>query len=212
MTHLPSAYRPDDQAPHSRRFVAVEGVSGCGKTTLVRHLGAELPAATLHTIPQPLSKLSGWVNGHCLPLPQLAFYLTGLLHASDSIRAYLPRRHVVADRYATSVIANHAAVNGIEVRKVQEMLHPFTPYLVRPGITLYLHTSASELRRRMADKPDLSPSDRHLLDNPQVLTRLVSLYVQFAEDDPNAVGIVTDGMTIAEVADTAWLAVKERAC
>lgn len=208
---LPSAYRATERDKHGM-FVAVEGVSGCGKSTLVRNLGADLTAATLHTIADPFTRMTNFINRHTLPMVQLCFYLSGVLHTSDTIRGQLAHRSVVADRYVTSVVVNHASVNGIDVRRVQEVLHPYVPYLVVPDVTLYLHASASELRRRMADKPDLSPSDRHLLDHPKILARLISLYDRFAQDDPHAVTIATDGLTLAEVAAAARAALKEYVC
>jgi dTMP kinase len=208
---LPSAYRATEQDKRGV-FVAVEGVSGCGKSTLVRRLGADLPAATLHTLADPFTRMTNFINRHTLPLVQISFYLAGALHTSDAVRSQLAHRSVVADRYITSVLVNHASVNGIDVRRVQEVLHPYLPYLAVPDITLYLHTSDGELRRRMAGKPDLSPSDRHLLDHPQILARLIGLYEQFAKDDPHAVTITTDGLNIAEVVTAAKAALKEHAC
>ena len=106
--------RPDQ--PRTGLFVVLEGISGSGKSTLAALIARRLACPHFHTVPAPLSDLQPYINEQARALPQLAFYLTGALHASDLARHALTTGHAVADRYISSVIANHAAVHDLRQR------------------------------------------------------------------------------------------------
>ncbi|WP_226962679.1 hypothetical protein [Streptomyces sp. C8S0] len=72
--------------PAEGQLYVLEGVSGIGKSTLSALLAERLGGTTLHTLPEPLTAWSAQVNSALRPLPQLGFYLSGLLHASDLVR------------------------------------------------------------------------------------------------------------------------------
>jgi thymidylate kinase len=182
-------------------FVVLEGISGSGKSTLARLLAAGLRGRAFHTVPAPVSDLQPYINASARPLPQLAFYLAGVLHASDLARNALQHGHAVADRYLSSVIANHAAVHGLDNDAVAAVIAPFTGYLATPDLTVYLHTSPSELARRMRAKPDQTCSDRDLLSDANLLQRLQDHYDQMAATDPTARHLHTTGRSPAELAD-----------
>ncbi|MEU1806888.1 hypothetical protein [Streptomyces sp. NPDC019937] len=90
-----------------------------------------------------MTTAAGYSPVCCASLPQLAFYLSGVLHASDSIRHCRIIGPVVADRYVSSVIACHAAVHGVEVETVIALLNPFHSYLEIPTCTFYLSTQTA---------------------------------------------------------------------
>lgn len=153
VTSLATAYQPaGDQ--RAGLFIVLEGISGSGKSTLAALLARQLKGRWFHTVPAPVSDLQSYVNANARPLPQLAFYLAGVLHASDLARSGLREGHVVADRYVNSVIANHAAVHGLDNDAVSTAIAPFTRYLAIPDMTVYLHASSTELARRMRAKSD----------------------------------------------------------
>lgn len=172
---LPAAYQADHQVTRGE-FIVIEGISGSGKSTIARILGEVMPARTLHVIPAPLTELTGYINTRARVLPQFAFYLTGVLHAGDTVREWLQSGPVVADRYINSVIANHAAVNGLDHRNALALAAPYLPYLPKPLLTVYLNTSEAELRTRMAAKPDLNDNDRQLLADRDMLNEVIDLY------------------------------------
>ncbi|MFI2078108.1 dTMP kinase [Streptomyces triculaminicus] len=203
---LPSAYVPAPCARSRGRFIVLEGVSGVGKTTIKDLLADRMAASSLHTLPRPHSDWSPTVNARLQPLPQFAFYLSGLLHASDTIRIYHRHSPVVADRYVSSVLACHAAVHGIALEDVQRMLQPFRPYLETPDHTFYLRCSEASLRQRLAAKEHsgaLTPDDAELFSVPGRLQRLVANFEAVAEADPSAVVVDTDGKPPGELAD--WI-------
>ena len=194
-----SAYQP---AATSRAglFIVLEGISGSGKSTLARLLATRLCGRHFHTVPAPVSDLQPYINASARPLPQLAFYLAGVLHASDLARDALQHGHAIADRYLNSVIANHAAVHALANDSVAAVIAPFTSYLTVPDLTIYLHTSPPELARRMRAKPGQTRSDHDLLTDPGLLQRLQDRYDQIAAADPAARHLHTTGRSPAELA------------
>ncbi|MFF9478088.1 thymidylate kinase [Streptomyces sp. NPDC014733] len=197
----PPPYTPP---PAARRgpFIVLEGVSGIGKSTLTRILAARIGAAALHTLPAPHSAWSETANTAMKPLPQFAFYLSGLLHASDLVRQQLARGPVIADRYASSVIACHAAVHHLHTDDVTRLLTPFTPYLTAPDHTFYLRCSPNALRERMTTKQDLKADDTALFGVPGRLERLVANFDAAADADTTAIRLDTDGISPRQLADT----------
>jgi dTMP kinase len=202
ITHrpLPAAYQAADTA-RSGIFVVLEGISGSGKSTLAAHLAERLDCKPFHTVPAPVSALQPYINANALALPQLAFYLAGALHASDLARQALQTGHAVADRYINSVIANHAAVHGLDNATAATTIAPFTSYLAQPDLTVYLHTDFDELAARMTAKRDQTASDRDLIADRDLLRRLQANYDAIASTDPTAYHLHTDGRTPVELAD-----------
>jgi dTMP kinase len=194
-----AAYRPG-AAGRAGLFIVLEGISGSGKSTLARLLAGRLRGRHFHTVPAPVSGLQPYINASARPLPQLVFYLAGVLHASDLARDALHDGYAIADRYLNSVIANHAAVHGLDNDTVAAVIAPFTGYLAVPDLTIYLHTSPAELARRMHAKPDQTRSDHDLLTDPALLQRLQDRYDQIAAADPTARHLHTTGRTPGELA------------
>ncbi|BBJ44061.1 hypothetical protein SSPO_067790 [Streptomyces antimycoticus] len=198
---LPFAYQPLGSGGPRGPFVVLEGVSGIGKSTLAHALTKRLGGTVLHTLPRPHSGWSSVVNSRLRSLPQFAFYLSGLLHASDSIRHCGAIGPVVADRYVSSVIACHAAVHDVEIETVATLLEPFRSYLETPTRTFYLRCSETALRKRMASKDDVKQDDTELFAVPGRLARLLINFEQLADSDPTAALVETDGRTPDDLAD-----------
>ncbi|GLY33463.1 deoxynucleoside kinase [Kineosporia sp. NBRC 101731] len=209
MVELPSCYQP----PITSRvapFLAVEGISGSGKSTITNLLTGRLDASYLHMLPKPLSTMSGYVNDHGGTLTQWAFYLAGALDAGDTVRHTLASAPMVTDRWVNSVIANHTAVNSLDLNTVREMFAPFLRYLPVPDLTIYLETSEEELLRRFHSRPDRTPQDRLLVRRPGLLTTVMDYYRRLAAEDPTAVTITTDGHTPEELTEQIALLLETR--
>jgi thymidylate kinase len=194
-----AAYQPASTVRQGL-FVVLEGISGSGKSTLAKLLARQLGGRHFHTVPAPVSDLQPYINANARPLAQLAFYLAGVLHASDLARDGLQHGHVIADRYLNSVIANHAAVHDLPNDTVAAVIASFTGYVAVPDLTVYLHTSPRELTRRMTAKPDQTRSDQDLLADPVLLQRLQDHYDQIAATDPTARHLHTTGRCPDELA------------
>nr|WP_202451619.1 AAA family ATPase [Streptomyces sp. SID4948] len=198
---MPAPYRPVsfDGPPHP--FIVLEGVSGIGKSTLAQALTRRLGATSLHTLPAPHTDWATLVNRRLHALPQFAFYLSGLLHAADSIRLARMVGPVVADRYASSVVACHAAVHKIAVEEVAQLLQPFRPYLETPTRTFYLGCSEAALRERLAVKNDVKQDDLDLFAVPGRLARLLADFRAVQAADPTAVALDTTDKSPDDLAD-----------
>jgi dTMP kinase len=200
---LPTPYRPLYLDGPQHPFIVLEGVSGIGKSTLAWALTDRLGATTLHTLPTPHAGWSALINTRLRALPQFAFYLSGLLHAADAIRLTRAVGPVVADRYASSVVACHAAVHEVAVEEVAQLLEPFRPYLETPTRTFYLGCSEAALRERLAVKRDVKQDDLDLFAVPGRLTRLLANFRTVQAADPTAVALDTDGKSPDDLAD--WI-------
>ncbi|WP_171114073.1 MULTISPECIES: thymidylate kinase [unclassified Streptomyces] len=201
---LPPAYEPTSTASHQDPFIVFEGVSGIGKSTLTKAVADRLCASTLHTLLPPHSGWSSEVNSRLCPLPQFAFYLSGLLHAADCVRRFRTTGPVIADRYASSVIACHSAVHGIDMSESIRLLDPFRAYLEPPDHTFYLRCSEAVLRRRLAAKAQqnkLTADDTELFTVSGRLPRLLANFEAAAHADPTAVVVDTDNKTPNELAN-----------
>lgn len=196
-TGVPPSYLPP-LALAAAQFVAVEGVSGAGKSTVVRLLAEKLGATSLHVLPPPYS-LTRAVNADLAPLPQLAYYLSGLMHAGDLVRQTIATTPMVTDRYAISVIANHAAVHQLPLTAVLSFVEPLLAYLPAPAVTVYLRTSEPEIRRRMQTKPDITSSDRQLLSVPRLLEKVLVHYDTLMAGEPTGLWVETDEMSPEEI-------------
>ncbi|MET7727512.1 dTMP kinase [Streptomyces mirabilis] len=201
MSPLAGAYTPGAPTPRKGPLVILEGISGIGKSTLARVLARRLHAATLHTVPDFYMPWAPVMNANTRALPQCAFYLSGVLHASDIIRAHLARGPVVSDRYISSVLAYHSAVHELDMAQVAELLAPFRPYLVNPDHTFYLRCTDATLRARMASKTDYNRDDDDMMTVPGRLDRLRVNFDTVAANDPTAVIFDTDDHTPGELAD-----------
>ncbi|UKY49228.1 dTMP kinase [Streptomyces inhibens] len=199
-TRLPAPYQPAYYEGAKGPFLVLEGVSGIGKSTLARLLAGRLNATGLHTLPAPHSEWSTMINSRLRALPQFGYYLSGVLHASDSIRQTRMIGPVIADRYVSSVIACHAAVHGVDIDTVTRLLEPFRDYLEAPTRTFYLRCSEEQLRERLATKQDIKSDDTDLLKVPDRLTWLLHNFEQVAASDPSAVWLDTDGRTPDDLA------------
>ncbi|MGW2572863.1 dTMP kinase [Streptomyces sp. NPDC001537] len=202
MTLAPT-YQPIYHEGEEGPFIVLEGVSGVGKSTLRKLLVRRLGATGIHTLPAPHTKWSSDVNAKLRPLPQFAFYLSGVLHASDVVRQTRAVGPVVADRYVSSVIACHAAVNRVGLDDVTQLIAPFRPYLAAPTRTFYLRCSEEALRERLASKGDQTRDDRDLIAVPGRLEQLLENFATVADQDPTAVWVDTDGKTADDLAD--WI-------
>lgn len=199
---LPPPYRPLPFDGPQHPFIVLEGVSGTGKSTLARALAERLGATSLHTLPTPHTGWSALINERLRALPQFAFYLSGLLHAADLIRLARTVRPVVADRYASSVVACHAAVHEVADEEVAGLLEPFRPYLENPTRTYYLGCSEATLRERLAVKPDAKQDDLDLFAVPGRLARLLGNFRTVRAADATAVALDTDGKSPGHLADS----------
>ncbi|MEV6956858.1 thymidylate kinase [Streptomyces sp. NPDC051183] len=192
---LPSAFEPITyDGDRAEVFIALESPSGFGKSTLAKLLARRWDGTVIHTLDTPHDEWSREA-GTLKPLPQFAFYLSGLLNVSDRARQALTNGPVIADRYTSSVVACQAAIHGATTSEVDRLLLPFRPYLVVPDATFYLRCTEETLRNRLEQKPDYKQDDADLFGIPGRFKSLVESFDAVAAQDPTAVMLETDGLT-----------------
>ncbi|MGA4540145.1 dTMP kinase [Uniformispora flossi] len=197
-------YTPLRDSAEVGAFVILEGPSAIGKSTLAVEVAQRLGGASIHTVPDPHVAWCATVNRELRALPQFGFYLSGLLHSADLIRRHRRIGPVVADRYVSSVVACHAAVNRVSLRQVQQLMQPFAEYLETPDATFYLRCSLSTLAERMQAKLHSNAAtadDVALFSKPGRLVDVMAGFEELASEDPTAVILDTDDRTPQQIAD-----------
>ena len=106
-------------------FIVIEGIDGSGKTTVSHELCKRFDAQYYKTPPRFLEKFSSQFDSkeislrrfvddfaHTDPQMRFLFYLFGLANASREIGHLLKNGHVICDRYLSSTLAYHWALDS----------------------------------------------------------------------------------------------------
>lgn len=96
-------------------FVAIEGISGSGKTEISKKLAHQMPARWYATPPAPFNKMREEVDRKLSLNSRFLFYLSSVAHASWEIEHLLETQSVACDKYVWSTICYHT-VYGLEVK------------------------------------------------------------------------------------------------
>ena len=172
----------------SGRFLVLEGIDGCGKTTQLRHLANWLPrsglmpeGARLHLTREPggtalgmaLRKLVLHPPGESSPEPlaELLLYAADRAqHVAQLIRPALEQGHwVLSDRFSGSTLAYQGYGRELDLDLIQQLEQIATAGLV-PDLTFWLELSVEEsLLRR-----DARSNDRIEAEGVDFLTRRIN--------------------------------------
>jgi thymidylate kinase len=95
-------------------FVAIEGLSGSGKTTIAKLLAAKLDAHYYKTPPAMFLPIRSHVEQSATELARHLYYYAGIAQASAEIGRLLKERAVVCDKYVATMLAYSRAA-GIPV-------------------------------------------------------------------------------------------------
>ncbi|MCL1988268.1 MAG: dTMP kinase [Firmicutes bacterium] len=138
------------------KFIAIEGIDGSGKTTLIQKLGEYFTENQLpHKITkQPTDKETGQLirkvlNGKVyLPEESIAllFAADRAVHIKEDILPKLEENvHVICDRYLYSSIAYQGTALPIEVVFAYNQR-----FFIVPNLTIFIDTAPEECERRIA--------------------------------------------------------------
>ena len=180
----------------SGRFLVLEGIDGCGKTTQLRHLANLLPrsglmpeGARLHLTREPggtalgiaLRKLVLHPPGDASPEPlaELLLYAADRAqHVAQLIRPALEQGHwVLSDRFSGSTLAYQGYGRELDLDLIQQLEQIATAGLV-PDLTFWLELSVEEsLVRR-----DARSNDRIEAEGVEFLTRVATGFAVLARE------------------------------
>lgn len=156
----------------SKRFVAVEGCNGAGKSTVSEHLARIFGARLFHFPPEFIRyKEESDLDLRVRAVPRFAYYLGGALELSDLVRESLRHSNVVCDRYFPSSMLPAVAFDQVSERRLCEMARPFIKYIHRPHLVLFLRVTPSvgidRILRRARITGQLKSMSRQMIRTPQ---------------------------------------------
>lgn len=153
-------------------LIAVEGLDGCGKSTLARALADAIGAVFLRT-PQDLdAETRTAMEAHCARsvLARMLFYSATVAAAAVEVRAALAAgRSVVVDRYWLSTVVYHR-VMGSPI-----MLDEVTDALPPADFTIFLQAPLEVRAQRVRSRGQATDADRWSLQ-PDPSRRIEALY------------------------------------
>ena len=179
-------------------FITFEGIDGCGKSTQLRLLAAELRKRRLEvvttrepggtTLGQRLRAALLDVDEKVDPLAELlVFAADRAQHVRTVLRPALAGDKIVlSDRYADATVAYQGSGRGFKPELIKEIVSLATDSLT-PDLTLLFDLTVSEsatrTRRRLAAKR----SDRLDIENVEFHERVRDAYLEIARTNPDRV-------------------------
>lgn len=195
------------------RFVALEGVDGCGKTTQARLLAGALGALCTH---EP----GGTALGHALrallldsdppvPVPRAEALLMAAdraQHVEEVVRPALESgRWVVTDRFSGSTLAYQGYGRGLPLDGLRQVVR-WAAGGVSPDLSVLVDVPVEVARRRL----DSAARDRVERLGAGFFERVRAGYLELAAAGPRSWAVVDGRGSIPEVAAAVLVAVTER--
>lgn len=200
----------------SGKFITVEGIDGCGKTTQ-----AEFIVDSLVELGKS-SKLVREPGGD--PISESIRKL--LLHAEESMsdraeallmiasraqltdKVILPQiidgKWVVADRYADSTLAYQGGGRSLSVKALSS-INEFGTYTLKPDLTFFIDISVRVANSRMRVQ-----RDRIEKEGNEFQKRVRNLYLDLSENEPDRIIVINGDKSINEVRSDIWEHIKQK--
>jgi len=178
------------------RYIAFEGVEGCGKSTHVKRLAAHLDGvitrepggtpigATLRAI------MADPANTHLSPRAEaLMMAADRAQHLREVVLPSLEAgRHVVSDRSVYSSLAYQGYGRGLDIAVLREF-NEFAIGARWPDLVVYIRVDIDVVRRRLAKRE----TDRFEREDDDFFQRVIEGFDALAEAEPGR-WLVVDGM------------------
>lgn len=190
-------YEQDPPGPFP--VIALEGIDGSGKSTVMQLLCERLNALPLTVTPAGLKPVKPLVD-EMAPLPQLLFHLSGLFHVSDQARVESHVRPVVIHRYLASQYVKHEARTGTPIAAAMEATAELWQYLLPPTLTVYLYADHAKITSRLEGRSAPTRDDERVRVDRQYAEMITKRYLAISRCDPRGLFIDTAEMTPEQVA------------
>lgn len=188
------------------RFISLEGIDGCGKTTLKDQLNEYLREKyDLLLLREPggteiSEKIRDMLldirNGGMLPRTEALLYAAARCQVvEEAIRPALAEgKMVISDRYMDSTIAYQGYGRGLDIAFLKQLNRLCTGGL-QPDLTLLLDIDPQEgQRRRTKDIPD-----RLEKEGLDFQTRIRKGYLQIQKEEPGRIKLLNGHSSIEEL-------------
>lgn len=134
---------PTSELRNQPRFESLEGLSGCGKSTVAPLLAAARSAVLVRTVPPAFQPLRREIDRRANVEARMCFYLSALLTSADEVQHHLDAGiPVVVESYFARCLANHRAFGA-------QLGVTLPPGLPEP-VSYELTCTEGERRRRLS--------------------------------------------------------------
>lgn len=168
-------------------FVSIDGVDGVGKTTVARLLVANSFFKYYKSPSGIFVQLREEVDLHSTPLERYCFYRIATQFDSVQINQLLKNNSIVCDRYISSTLAYHVAMDD-RIKTIHNSVG-----LIKPDFS-FLLGARPEIRDKRINERALLLSDKDIERNSSFLNRVAEIFMSL-----NLIYIDTSDITSKEV-------------
>ena len=198
------------------KFITLEGVDGCGKSTqadkLVEKLfETDISAVTVREpggdhISESIRKLLLHAEESMSDRAEALLMIASRAQLTDKV--ILPHiingKWVVADRYADSTLAYQGGGRGLSVNAL-EAINNFGTYTLKPDITFFIDIPVEKANERMSVS-----RDRIEREGANFQQRVRDQYLAMNTKEPERVILINGEQSIDKVFEDIWIVMKEK--
>jgi dTMP kinase len=200
----------------SGKFITVEGIDGCGKTTQAEFIIDGLVEAGLSAklvrepggdpISESIRKLLLHAEESMSDRAEALLMIASRAQLTDKI--VLPNiingKWVVADRYADSTLAYQGGGRGLSVKSL-DTINEFGTYTLKPDLTFFIDISIDVANSRMRVE-----RDRIEKEGNDFQKRVRNLYLNLSESNRDRIIVINGDRSVDEVKVDIWNHMKEK--
>lgn len=147
-------------------FIVIEGMDGCGKSTITKLLANKINAIVYKTPPSELTSIRKHIDGCNEQYSKFFYYMACNFYASTQIQKNLGLgKSVVCDRYYyTTVSAYYDVLESLKL-DFWKSIKVLTSKFFKPDFAFFLDISEEERKKRIMEREDVSLDDLESMDS-----------------------------------------------